>query len=135
MASMRVDALAAKRFREVRDAVGERRAGDPVMGFDEMAGMVLMLDGRSVGEAWYSRIDPARTAAGIRSVCTRTRPWGDTVPVVIYDRTPYGVDRNALRACGLSLEDDYRLVTVDLSERVRPLRVYVPIGAEERTRP
>ena len=54
----------AERLRAVRAAVGEPPAGDPVMAFDEMAGVVLLLDGRSVGEAWYSRIDPARTAAG-----------------------------------------------------------------------
>ena len=81
------------------------------MAFDEMAGMVLLLDGRSVGEAWYSRIDPARSAAGIRSVCTRARPVGRARS---RSSSSTGcrrrVDRSALRACGLSLADDYRLV-------------------------
>ncbi len=128
--SVRVDASdGATRLRAMPAAVGNRRAGDPVMAFDEMAGVVLLLDGRSVGEAWYSRIDHGANAAGIRSVCTRPRPWGDTLPVVVYDRSPSTVDQDALRACGLSLTRDYRLVTVDDGG---PLQVYVPTGAEEK---
>jgi hypothetical protein len=122
----------AQRFQALRDAVGDRRAGDPVMAFDEMAGVVLLLDGRSVGEAWYSRIDHDRTAAGIRSACSRSRPWNGALPVVVYDRAPAADDQEALRACGLSLSRDYRLVPVDQEPH---LRVYVPRDAEERTRP
>ncbi len=133
LAPVRVDAATAARLREVRAVVGERRSGEPVMAFDEMAGMVLLLDGRSVGEAWYSRLDGNRSVAGIRSVCTRTRPWGDTLPVVIYDHPPRAMDQDALRGCGVSLSGSYRLAIVD--EGGPHLRVYVPIGAEERTRP
>jgi hypothetical protein len=132
LASVRVDRATAERLRAVRTAVGQQHAGDPVMAFDEMAGIVLLLDGRSVGEAWYSRIDQGRTAAGIRSVCTRERPWGDTLPVVVYDRAPSGVDQDALRACGVSLSRDYTLVPVDQGEP--HLRVYVPKDGE-RTGP
>jgi hypothetical protein len=132
LATLRVDAATAARLRAVRAAVGDRHPGDPVMAFDEMAGVVVLLDGRSVGEAWYSRIDQGRSAAGIRSVCTHPRPWGDVLPIVIYDRAPGAVDQDALRACGLSLTRDYRLVRIDQGD---PLRVYVPIDAEERSRP
>jgi hypothetical protein len=127
LAKLKVDARTARHLRAVTAAVGNRRAGDPVMAFDEMAGVVLLLDGRSVGEAWYSRIDQARTAAGIRSVCTRPRPWDGALPVVVYDREPSTVDQDALRACGLSLTRDYRLVKVDDGG---PLQVFVPTGAE-----
>ena len=133
LAQVRVDADTAARFRQVRAAAGEHRPGDPVMAFDELAGMVVLLDGRSVGEAWYSRIDRDRTAAGIRSVCTRPRPWGGALPVVIYDHAPRAVDQAALGACGLSLSRDFTLGTVDHGEP--RLRVYAPIAAEERTRP
>ncbi len=95
------------------------------MAFDEMAGVVLLLDGRPVGEAWYSRIDPARPAAGIRSVVHPRHARGTTqLPVVVYDRAPSAVDQDALRACGLSLTRDYRLVPVERGGP--PLRVYVP---------
>ncbi len=133
LAQVRVDPETAARFKDVRAAAGEHRTGDPVMAFDEMAGMVLLLDGRSVGEAWYSRIDGDRTAAGIGSVCTGPQPWGGALPVVIYDHAPGAVDQDALRACGLSLSRDYELGTVDHGEP--RLRVYVPIAEEERTRP
>jgi hypothetical protein len=133
LAPLRVDAATAARLREVRAAVGERRAGEPVIAFDEMAGMVVLLDGRSVGEAWYSSIDAERTAAGIRSACTRPRPWADGRPVVIYDHAPRALDQDSLRGCGLRLSSDYRQATVEQGEP--HLRVYVPIGAKERKRP
>ena len=65
-----------------------RSAGDPVMAFDEMAGVVLLLDGRSVGEAWYSRIDPARTAAGIRASAPAHAPGAATLPSSSTTATP-----------------------------------------------
>jgi hypothetical protein len=133
LATVRVDASTASQWRAIRDAVGAHRPGHQVMAFDEMAGTVVLLDGRSVGEAWYSRIDPDRTAAGIRSVCERPQPLTETLPVIVYDRAPRAVDEDALRACGLSLSRDYRLVTIDQGEP--RLRVYVPISAEERSRP
>ncbi len=130
LADLRVDATTASRLRGVMAAAGDRQPGDPVMAFDEMAGVVLLLDGRTVGEVWYGSTDPERTAAGIRSVCTRPLPWGDALPVVLYDRPPGPVDQDALRACGLSLTSDYRLVPVDRGGRL--LRVYLPNDAEEK---
>ena len=45
--------------------------GRAIMAFDEMAGIVLVLDGRPVGEAWYSAIAPrpdrGRHRASVRS--------------------------------------------------------------------
>lgn len=122
LASIRVDPDVASRLAAVRAAAGTRRPGDPVMAFDEMAGLALLLDGRSVGEAWYSRLDHARTVSGIRSVCTRPRPWGSTSPVLIYDRAPSAADESALRSCGLSLTRDYTFVDVDTG--LPRLRVY-----------
>ena len=133
LAPVRVDAPTAERLREVREAVGEHRPGDPVMAFDEMAGMVVLLDGRSVGEAWYSRLDVDRSTAGIRSVCGQRRPWGDALPVVIYDHRPRTLDPAVLRGCGVALSRDYTIATVD--QGGPPLQVYVPIAARERIRP
>jgi hypothetical protein len=133
LAQLRVDPATAERLRAIRAAAGERRPGAPVMAFDEMAGVVLLLDGRSVGESWYSSIDKDRTAAGIRSVCTHARPWGRTLPVVVYSRPPAAVDESALRACGLSLPRDYTLVTIGQGQP--HLRVYLPSATEERARP
>ena len=47
----------------------EARRQSVVMAFDEMPGLVLLLDARTPGEAWYSATDRDRTAAGIRSSC------------------------------------------------------------------
>ena len=132
LAPMHVDPQTAARFDEIRGAARLRSPGDPVMAFDEIAGLTLLLDGRSVGEAWYSRMDPGRSAAGIRSVCTKPRPWGGTTPVVIYDRTPGAADQAALRACGFSLAHDYTLVTIDTGEP--HLRVYTS-GTQGRSLP
>jgi hypothetical protein len=99
--------------------------GRAVMAFDEMPGIVFLLDGRSVGEGWYSAIDPARSAAGIRAECAGGHPfWGDRIPIVIFNRTPTQVETGALAACGLSLSVDYRqLPKLDRSPN---LQVYVP---------
>jgi hypothetical protein len=131
LAGLRIQPKVADRFAAVRAAAGSRRAGEPVMAFDEMAGLALLVDGRSVGEAWYSREDPARTADGIRSVCTRPRPWGRTPPLVIYDRPPGKDDESALRACGFSLTRDYTPIDVGLG--APRLRVYTSSAGRTRS--
>ena len=56
----------AERLQKVVDALGgEPTASRPMMAFDELPGLILALDGRPVGEAWFSALDDARTAAGI----------------------------------------------------------------------
>jgi hypothetical protein len=52
---------------------------------------------------------------------------------VIYNRTPSTVDEDALRACGLSLSRDNRLVRIE-SKRWH-LRVYVPLDDVEGVGP
>ena len=101
-------------------------AGRSIMAFDEMSGVVFLLGGRSVGEAWYSEIDHQRSAAGIRAECADGHPlWGNRTPVVIFNRAPTAVDAGALQACGLDLMVDYRLLP-PLAE-APTLRVYVPV--------
>ena len=78
----------------------------PIMAFDEMAGLVLLLDGYPVGEAWYSALDPERTATGIAAYCHENRdPWGDGRPYILANRSLTDVDLDALAECGLSLAD------------------------------
>ncbi len=102
-----------------------RVPGRAVMAFDEMSGVVLALDGRSVGEPWYSTVDRARSAAGIRAECAGGHPfWGDRLPIVIFNRLVTQVETDALDSCGLSLLSDYRLLPrLDAAPQ---FQVYVP---------
>jgi hypothetical protein len=99
--------------------------GRPIMGFDELAGLVFLLDGRSYGEAWYSSLDPARTAASIRAACGETGVWPGRHPILIFGRPISGTERDALRACGLDFDRDF--APVALPEQTLGLRVYVPV--------
>lgn len=101
--------------------------GAPVMAFDELAGLVLLLDGRSVGEAWYSRLDPERTAAGIRRYCENAaEPWARGLPVVISDRPLGPTELDALATCGLDSRLDFRRTKV---AGAYDLTVLVPLEA------
>ena len=135
LAPMRVDAATAARLREVRAAAGERQPGRPGDGLRRDGGDGPAA-GRSLGRGGVvlahrpgpqRRRNPQRlhaaAAVGRRAPGRHLRP-----------RAPGRVDQDALRGCGLSLSGDYRLVPVD-EGAARHLRVYVPIGAEERTRP
>lgn len=77
-----------------------------VLAFDEMPGLVLLLDARTPGEAWYSATDLARTAAGIRSSCAMLQDPRNESPVALFNRVPAASDRAALRACGIVLTAD-----------------------------
>lgn len=100
--------------------------GRYVMAFDEKSGLVLALEGRTVGEAWYSRSDHRRTAAGIASQCHQGHgPWGARLPVLIFDRKVLYVDQRALRGCGLNLQTDYR--TIPMNDLKASWTVYVPV--------
>jgi hypothetical protein len=79
-----------------------------VVALDKMAGIVLLLDGRSVGEAWYAPEDPARTAAGIAAACSKG-PL-DRAPVLVLNRPLRPGDRELLAPCGLDPVRDYRLL-------------------------
>jgi hypothetical protein len=92
------------------------------MAFDEMPGVVFLLGGRSVGEQWYSRTDPERTATGIREVCASGKPWwGSRAPILIFNRAVSDTETSALKACGLDFAADYRQLPA-LDDRT----VYVP---------
>ena len=101
--------------------------GRYVMGYDEMAGLVLALGGRPVGEAWYSATDHRRTAGAIAAQCPGgVGPWGSRLPLVLTVRTIQPVDRQGLRACNIDLAKDYRILP--LQDVFAHLIVYVPLG-------
>lgn len=103
--------------------------GRAIMGFDEMAGIILVLDGRPVGEAWYSASDLLRTAEGIKSVCKDGKPfWGARLPILIFRRALASTDLDAFKACGLSFHTDYRLVAPQ--QETMGLAVYVPVSED-----
>lgn len=102
--------------------------GRAIMAFDKMAGVVLMLDGRPVGEAWYPSNDPRRTATGIRSICSASGGpwWGSRLPVLIFSRPVTARDRAVLADCALDLDTDYRIIPP--SPETMNLTIYVPAG-------
>lgn len=98
------------------------------MAFDEMAGIVLLLDGRPVGEAWYSALDRERTAVGIGLDCPGGHGWwGTRSPILIFRRPVSGTEIAALRSCGLVFATDYRLLAS--AQETEGLQVYVPTAA------
>lgn len=83
--------------------------GRRVVGLDKMAGVVLLLDGRTVGEVWYAPEDPSRTRAGIAAACAAGPPWPmDRAPVIVLNRPLQPADERLLRPCGLDPGRDYR---------------------------
>jgi hypothetical protein len=128
--SLRLDARKAASYRSLHEQLQPYLSpGRPIMAFDEMAGIVLLLDGRPVGEAWYSTSDPARTAAGIRAVCADGKPWwGSREPLLIFRRPIRAADRDAIRSCGLDIDSDYRQLAPP--EQTMGLAVYVPEGEQ-----
>ena len=98
--------------------------GTYMMGFDGLAGIIFALDGRSVGEAWYSGTGRARTAAGIRAECPGGKgPWGARPPILLFSRAISSTEIGALKACGLTFARDYR--QLDNSAETAGFRVYV----------
>lgn len=113
LASVRLDPEQARRYADLHARVAPyvEPAGRRVMALDKMAGIVLVLDGRSVGEAWYAPEDPARTAAGIAAQCVHGPPWPpDRAPVLVVNRPLRPEDRRLLAPCGLDPYRDYRLL-------------------------
>jgi hypothetical protein len=101
-------------------------AGRAMMGFDGLAGVVFVLEGRPVGEAWYGGRDPARSSSGIRSQCRDERWWGDRAPILIFNRPIRESEIDVLRFCGLDFDTDYRLLVP--TEDIKGLNIYVPAG-------
>ncbi len=96
--------------------------GRPILAFDKMAGLVLMLGGRPLGEAWIAPKERERTAAGIEEVC-RTQP-PVRPPLIILDRPVSNLDVAALRACGLDFRRAYEELA--LPDQTIDLQVWVP---------
>jgi hypothetical protein len=83
--------------------------GTYMMGFDQMSGVIFALDGRFVGEAWYSASGKKRAAAGIRAACPDGKgPWGTRTPILFFNRVISRTEIGALKACGLKFARDYR---------------------------
>lgn len=123
LSSVRLDPETAQTYAELHALLQPwiEPAGRAMMAFDQLAGVVYLLDGRSVGESWYV---PARSTPGIRRACAGGKPWwGDRKPVIIFNRSVRPPERRAIGACGLSLRDDYRRLTFDKLH----LQIYVPL--------
>lgn len=101
--------------------------GRPILAFDKMAGLVLMLQGKPLGEAWVAPKERARTAAGIEEACRDGRPWPpDRPPIIILNRRISDVEITALRACALDFQADYRLLAP--ARQTMDVQVWVPRG-------
>lgn len=109
----------AEQYADLAELVGPPD-GRRLLALDELAGLALLLDLQPLGEVWASRIDPARTAAGVESVC---RGASLPAPVVISDRDLVASDIAALASCGARIED-YEQVPFRLG--TRELTVYLP---------
>ena len=117
----------AQAYSRLRHVVGPYLTpggGTYMMGFDKMSGVILALDGRSVGEAWYSANDRQRAPAGIRAECFNGKgPWGSRPPILLFNRPISAIEIGALKACGLEFARDYR--QLDNSAETAGFRIYV----------
>lgn len=127
--SVRLDPETAREFSGLRALLEPyiEPSGRAMMGFDGLSGVVLLLDGRPVGEAWYPGGEFAvRSAAGIRRACEDGDPWwGDRTPLVLFNRPATRREHRALASCDLSLAEDYRVLTFP-GIRGGDLTIYVP---------
>jgi hypothetical protein len=126
LASVRLSPAKAHAYSDLRRRLAPylEPPGRAIMAFDEMAGIVLLLDGRPVGEAWYSALDPHRTAEDIRAVCQAGPWWGDRPPLLLFRRPVTDIEIDVLGSCGLHFATDYRLLAA--REETMGLLVYVP---------
>jgi hypothetical protein len=100
--------------------------GRAMMGFDEMSGILLALDGRPIGEAWASASDHERTAAGLRASCRGGQPWWSSRwPLLLFNRGVTNTEIAALRDCGIDFAKDYRLLAPPA--QTIGLSVFVPV--------
>lgn len=129
LASVTLDPATAAQYSALRRALEPwlQAPGRPVMAFDTMAGLVLVLDGRPVGEAWYPARDAVRTAAGIVAECDTEGPWtGAGVPLLLFNRPVQQAEIRVLRRCGLTFGTAFR--RLEAPGAPDGLRVYVPTG-------
>lgn len=100
----------ARDYRDLHDRLAPYLTpGRRIVGLDKMAGVVFLLDGRTLGEGWYAPEDPDRTRAGIAAACADGPP--DQAPIVILNRPVRTADASVLAPCGLDLRRDYRPLT------------------------
>ena len=125
--TLRLDADTVLVVQSLRDALGEAAyEGRPYLAYDEMAGVVLLLDGRPVGQAWSSTHDPSRSSAVLRAYCTaHENSWPHGRPVLLFNRSIEDRDLAALDACGLSFAADYRQLDVTGQTGIR---AYLPVN-------
>jgi hypothetical protein len=135
-----LDRVPALRSIQLRGEVAERLSGlrralepyiEPrgraMMGFDEIGGVLLLLDGRPVGEAWASAADRPRTADGLRGACRGGAPWwGTRWPVLVFRRPVTEIETRALADCGIQFASDYALVASVSEVANISLSVYAP---------
>lgn len=129
MAGIRVDPRTARFYTDLHERLRPwiEPSGRAVMAFDQIAGLVLLLDGRPVGEAWTGVGDPVRTAASMRRECLGPhRWWGDRAPVLLFNRPVTDTERETLRICGYDFATDYRLLAP--KEQLNGIEVYVPVA-------
>ncbi|MFG1812952.1 hypothetical protein ACGFIF_04215 [Kribbella sp. NPDC049174] len=122
-----VQPAAARNYAELEAALRPylQPAGRPILAFDKMAGLVLMLQGKPVGEAWVAPKERNRTAAGIEEVCQKGQPWNPgRPPIILLNRRISEVEITALRACALDFTADYALLAPP--QQTMDLQVYVP---------
>ncbi|MFG1623263.1 hypothetical protein [Kribbella sp. NPDC049227] len=122
-----LDETAAQNYTALKAQLGPylKPAGRPMLAFDKMAGLVLMLGGKPVGEAWVAPKERPRTAAGIEEVCQKGRPWSPgRAPIIILNRRISDVEITALHACRLDFRADYELLAP--AKDTMNLQVYVP---------
>jgi len=125
LARLLVSPTEAGRLVAVRRALaGIATAGRPMMAFDELPGLIASLDGRSVGETWYSATDRTRSVANITDACAHGNPWGSRQPIIFYNRRPAADELTALRTCRIDLSHDYHPVPVGGFEPA--LTIYIP---------
>ncbi|HEU4949032.1 MAG TPA: hypothetical protein VFT31_17925 [Kribbella sp.] len=129
LASIKLDRATAEGYTSLYERLRPytQPPGRAVLAFDKIAGIVLLLDGRPVGEAWVSPREPDRTAAGIEADCTSGRPWwGSRAPILLFNRKVTNREVRALSACGLDFASDYTLLAPP-NETIG-LQVYLPTG-------
>ncbi len=112
--TLRLDSETVLVVQSLKAALGAAAyAGRPYLAYDEMAGVVLLLDGRPVGQAWSSTHDPSRSSAVLRAYCVaHDNSWPHGRPILLFNRSIDDRDLAALDACGLSFAADYRQLDV-----------------------
>ena len=97
----------------------------PVVALDEIAGLVLLTEGRPLGEPWGSALAPDRLAAGIRAACRHDAWTGVEQPIVLAWRPVGAIVTDALEHCGVQM-DSQTYWELRLPVDLRPVRILTP---------